>query len=220
MECRFCLMPQETSKNPLVAPCACIGSVKYVHLRCLIRWRETTENEEAVYRCQLCLTEFELFRKWPVESVPDPGHTGSWFILSKPLIVSIIIHWTNTMMYLKNMENDTMPQYSDILEYFLYDNRSREFFFFSVLGVTIFYGLFYSYFIHAVRSKHIYARYWLKTNVDGVNPRNMLIYTVANCLLACYYTYPFGFLYFFALPKLFKAHLHIVKQMNTDAQEI
>ncbi|CAM6002862.1 unnamed protein product [Sphagnum balticum] len=35
--CRICLMPGEDD-SPLYYPCACSGSVEYVHQECLLQW--------------------------------------------------------------------------------------------------------------------------------------------------------------------------------------
>jgi hypothetical protein len=51
--CRFCLDEHNKEENKLVAPCHCIGSVKYVHIKCLIRWRAVGPIEFANF-CQLC----------------------------------------------------------------------------------------------------------------------------------------------------------------------
>lgn len=35
--CRVCLSENEDD-NPLISPCSCIGSCKYIHLECLRHW--------------------------------------------------------------------------------------------------------------------------------------------------------------------------------------
>ena len=36
--CRICLCEDNSIENPLINPCKCIGSVKYIHLECLKTW--------------------------------------------------------------------------------------------------------------------------------------------------------------------------------------
>lgn len=36
--CRVCFGESEGFENPLISPCNCLGSVKFIHLRCLQRW--------------------------------------------------------------------------------------------------------------------------------------------------------------------------------------
>lgn len=68
--CRICYLEEETSDNPLVCPCICSGSMKYIHLKCLKKWINTSvfilmENSQFcnIYqyreaKCELCKTEF------------------------------------------------------------------------------------------------------------------------------------------------------------------
>lgn len=56
-ECRFCLEPGATPKNPLITPCPCNGSVRYVHWSCLKRWvRLDAANARA---CTICRQPFD-----------------------------------------------------------------------------------------------------------------------------------------------------------------
>ena len=50
--CRLCLEGEED--GPLVQPCACRGSAKFIHKHCLERWRRTGPKEDAAYRCGQC----------------------------------------------------------------------------------------------------------------------------------------------------------------------
>ena len=62
MECRFCLESGSlTSKtNPLLSPCVCRGSVKYVHKECLAKWRVTTLRPDQDLICPLCKTVYNI----------------------------------------------------------------------------------------------------------------------------------------------------------------
>lgn len=56
--CRICF-EQETKKsqdpnNPLICPCQCSGSSKFVHRQCLQQWRETKHRADAFYQCEVC----------------------------------------------------------------------------------------------------------------------------------------------------------------------
>ena len=42
--CRICYGEEETPDNPLVQPCICSGSMKYIHLNCLKTWINTSVN--------------------------------------------------------------------------------------------------------------------------------------------------------------------------------
>ena len=47
MECRICFMTENTQNNPLISPCDCRGTLKYVHQNCLQHWREDDEERDA-----------------------------------------------------------------------------------------------------------------------------------------------------------------------------
>jgi len=51
-QCRFCLEDTETPDNPLMSPCACTGSVRYVHRLCLRRW--TAARPATAHLCPIC----------------------------------------------------------------------------------------------------------------------------------------------------------------------
>ena len=36
--CRICLEEAEELRNPLITPCKCIGSVRFIHMNCLREW--------------------------------------------------------------------------------------------------------------------------------------------------------------------------------------
>ena len=56
--CRICYMPEEDEdNNPLVQPCICDGSLKYIHLQCLSQWIQThsCEKLETNNKCSIYL---------------------------------------------------------------------------------------------------------------------------------------------------------------------
>ena len=71
--CRICYMEESDEANPLVQPCICSGSMKYIHLKCLKHWINTrsfdkVESNElcSIYiikpvECELCKTKFPDF---------------------------------------------------------------------------------------------------------------------------------------------------------------
>ncbi len=56
-ECRYCKEngAHSVSGSPLIAPCSCKGSMKYVHAEpCLRLWLETRHAGEAMPKCEIC----------------------------------------------------------------------------------------------------------------------------------------------------------------------
>ena len=73
--CRICYIEEEDPENPLLQPCICSGSMKFIHLSCLKHWISTrscvkidTTDNCSVYiikevECELCKTKFPDFLK-------------------------------------------------------------------------------------------------------------------------------------------------------------
>lgn len=69
--CRICYGAEETEINPLINPCSCSGSMRYIHLACLKEWiklkiilRETQyclNISMAEFSCELCKQQFPFF---------------------------------------------------------------------------------------------------------------------------------------------------------------
>ena len=64
--CKICYTGSEEAGNPLMSPCLCAGSLKYVHHDCLVRWIKVAGLE----RCDLCKYKFNMesrmkpFKEW------------------------------------------------------------------------------------------------------------------------------------------------------------
>lgn len=56
--CRICFETETADSqdpaNPLICPCQCSGSSKYVHRQCLSQWRTTNHRADAYYECEVC----------------------------------------------------------------------------------------------------------------------------------------------------------------------
>ena len=67
-ECRICRSTDYTEDNPLISPCKCSGSIKYIHIECIRAWYETKmtryENNSTIsytikgLKCEICQQEF------------------------------------------------------------------------------------------------------------------------------------------------------------------
>jgi len=42
--CRICLSDQQTPEDPLISPCKCAGTMKFIHLKCLREWLQSRLN--------------------------------------------------------------------------------------------------------------------------------------------------------------------------------
>ena len=55
MQCRICLDEQG---NDWVVPCACSGTMQFVHASCLNQWRHSKPGSASYHRCDQCLTPY------------------------------------------------------------------------------------------------------------------------------------------------------------------
>ena len=58
-QCRICLEENENISD-LISPCKCDGTQKYVHSKCLEKWRNENVNTINYERCQECLTDYQV----------------------------------------------------------------------------------------------------------------------------------------------------------------
>eukprot|EP00877_Chromochloris_zofingiensis_P003918 jgi/Chrzof1/13527/Cz08g00320.t1 len=65
--CRICFEQEEESPepdNPMISPCLCSGSSRYVHRKCLQQWRLTNHRSDAYYQCEVCKFKYQYRRLW------------------------------------------------------------------------------------------------------------------------------------------------------------
>ena len=58
--CRICFDTTNSPANPLFRPCACKGTMGFVHVDCLERWRQTSSNRKSFHRCDNCHYEYKF----------------------------------------------------------------------------------------------------------------------------------------------------------------
>ncbi|KAG6332507.1 hypothetical protein ID866_6584, partial [Astraeus odoratus] len=60
--CRICLDGEDPTLGRLIKPCLCTGSISYVHVKCLQRWRTQSTGDSAFYRCPQCRFHYRFAR--------------------------------------------------------------------------------------------------------------------------------------------------------------
>lgn len=68
--CRICLNESEDAQNPLLSPCLCSGSLKFIHFKCLQTWTQSRLNLDKMngiisiewngLTCELCKSHLPL----------------------------------------------------------------------------------------------------------------------------------------------------------------
>ncbi|GJN05984.1 hypothetical protein PR202_ga23665 [Eleusine coracana subsp. coracana] len=106
VECRIC--QEEDWDTSMEAPCACCGSLKYAHRKCIQRWC----NEKGDTICEICLQQFRPGYTAPQQlfhygSIPM-NFRGNWEITRQDLDDARIITMVPT-------ERDFLDDYDDYL---------------------------------------------------------------------------------------------------------
>ena len=113
--CRICYGDEENDENPLLQPCTCSGSMKYIHLNCLKTWINTSVNikiESSEYcniysykpaECELCKTTFPDFvrHKGKLYEILDFYNNFSSFLIFECLTSDKI---QNKFIYVVNLD--------------------------------------------------------------------------------------------------------------------
>jgi len=103
--CRFCLEDDTLdvpSRGPLISPCACRGTSRFVHRACLDMWRRETTNPRAVIDCITCHTRYPPMHGWPQlahefsENV-DADMPNMWELWWMPVVIVslILVVWSH-----------------------------------------------------------------------------------------------------------------------------
>ncbi|TFK30343.1 hypothetical protein FA15DRAFT_662285 [Coprinopsis marcescibilis] len=63
-QCRICLdgVSAEPELGRLISPCQCKGSIRYVHLKCLHQWRQSSSSQSAFFACPQCHYRYRFAR--------------------------------------------------------------------------------------------------------------------------------------------------------------
>ena len=77
--CRICLEEDEMSgDNPFIEPCGCVGSVRWIHVKCVREWLDAKKQQQRVggvysyyweeLACELCKEPLKLRNKVVIRS--------------------------------------------------------------------------------------------------------------------------------------------------------
>jgi len=65
--CRICQLPGVEPSNPLISPCRCLGSIRYVHNNCLLKWLEVSSRRRSGPPCcELCQYQYLRHKKFVI----------------------------------------------------------------------------------------------------------------------------------------------------------
>lgn len=232
MACRFCFDEMSTVENPLLSPCDCRGSIQFIHLNCLRRWRQFAESPRLKIYCQLCNAPFRIQRRWPVETLPSNAdlQTGLWPFLAKPIYSIIVVFYFHVAHLLYNMKRLV----ESAIPYYDFDTSSFHIMI-RVLGlgevqlvvaillgvVTFCYAIFYGQLLARVRNKWMYAKYLFAIDEMDHILMTPFLWITLSCLsfcLAILVPLPCISFYLALLPYYLRIHCVILNDMNVRGE--
>jgi E3 ubiquitin-protein ligase DOA10 len=207
--CRFCLFPYDHSSNDyLISPCACRGSIQYVHISCLKKWRTHALNIDYRNNCQLCRNNYTIPRKWSFETLPAYNRflgileNGVFNVLLSLYIFLICVTrikpFFNRYTLIENYQESKF-------------NANITYFYILGFHTCIYLGTFIGLFLH-VNNKFIYLRYLFTYNIQ---PIALLL---LNGLLTVVMPLPFGQIYLFLWSKCINNHRSLLMKINFDGE--
>jgi len=204
--CRFCLSEEWDKNNPFLSPCACAGTIKYVHRSCLATWRAVAPEEHRFY-CQLCHTQYILPRRWLEESFPVPGLLWN-SILSQHFLIIAIVHYIHLLLIMNFNRLHAFPTDNNIAATLLNDHVGHKTYNVLLLVSTVLYIGVYAQLIQKIRNRVLYVYY-------GAIDMLRIGIGLGVCLYLCQYTiFPCGALYLYLLPQYYNIHIRTLQKIN------
>ncbi|KAI8990539.1 zf-C3HC4-domain-containing protein [Trametes punicea] len=109
-QCRICLDGEDPELGRLIRPCLCKGSISYVHVKCLQRWRTTSASQRAFYACPQCGYHYHFARTRVVGIATNPvviAALSTLFFTAIVLMSSFVATW-----FMGDLEDDYFSWYS------------------------------------------------------------------------------------------------------------
>jgi len=90
--CRICQLPSMEPNNPLLSPCRCLGSIRYVHSPCLKKWLEVSSKKNSdPPGCELCQYQYIRHKKFMISNWLVPSCSSKDKILHSIFMAAIAI---------------------------------------------------------------------------------------------------------------------------------
>lgn len=131
--CRICLMDDNEEENPLINPCNCIGSVRFIHLQCIKHWLKSKINSQTLnfitvhsfknFECEICkasVPERMKYKSSTLTLIEFPKPESSYIMLEsisrekKEMKFVYIIHLKDKKEILLGRSNEADVRMTDI----------------------------------------------------------------------------------------------------------
>lgn len=95
--CRFCLDSTNFKHNALISPCDCKGSMKFVHMNCLRRWRLLDPGRNGA-TCLLCFQAYTLINDDVLETLTNEKNM-TVFLIRFPPVLCLFVNYIGIFHY-------------------------------------------------------------------------------------------------------------------------
>lgn len=228
--CRFCF-EGPIENNPLVDPCNCIGSMKYVHIQCIRTWKATTTNPVWIDKCQLCLSPYITYLRWPKELYPHETPLLQ-FLVHKHIAVTTFLYYTHLTIlsfypilrkYFYGAETITrLLRSNSTIESLYFTPTSHIIYLLCLTSVTCMYIYVYKKAIFDnVQNKRLYALLWFSCITEEGIFQTPIMTQFALFITAAFsiaFILPFSFFYIYTLSSIYTIHISIIRQINARAE--
>ena len=201
-QCRICLEENEDIDD-LISPCKCDGTQKYVHSKCLEKWRDENLDKENYKRCQECLSDYriEIIGSNSKRFFICKNITRCYYyIVSKQVLFFTLINYSVFLGLGKLIKLCLGPTN------YIIQHIDDAYFNYELLSIPIIGGLFYSIVVFLFYHIISYILVCKKKNVNWTNSSGMSIQKINNInfvILILFLIFPVvGFFINFAVMKL------------------
>jgi len=88
--CRICQLPSVEPSNPLISPCRCLGSIRFVHNPCLMKWLEVSSKKNSEPPgCELCQYQYIRHKKFVISNWLLPSCSSKDKVLHSVFMAAI-----------------------------------------------------------------------------------------------------------------------------------
>jgi len=109
--CRICQLPSIEPYNPLISPCRCLGSIRYIHKPCLMKWLEVSSKKNSnPPGCELCQYKYIRHKKLVISNWLVPSCSSKDKVLHSVFMAAIAIMITCSIITILSFkQNGDIP---------------------------------------------------------------------------------------------------------------
>ena len=104
--CRICYEEDEEISK-LISPCACSGTMGFIHLHCLKKWIETKNVLVSNYKCEQCKQKLTINRRYKEERFKlDFFYNNCCIYFFEYILYQVIVYLFSICFYVADLNND------------------------------------------------------------------------------------------------------------------